>query len=61
MSRARRSLRKRKGGQTRAIMKVLGRGALLLAAGAFNLAMWLFGALWRCSAFCRRSRRPPSG
>lgn len=34
-----------KGGQTRAIFKMLGRGALLLAAGAFNLASWLFGAL----------------
>ena len=34
-----------KGGQTRAILKVLGRGALLLAAGTFNLAMWVFGAL----------------
>jgi hypothetical protein len=34
-----------KGGQTRAILKLLGRGALLLAAGAFNLASWIFGAL----------------
>src|SRR6185312_2051516 len=34
-----------KGGQTRAILKILGRGALLLAAGAFNLTMWVFGAL----------------
>jgi hypothetical protein len=34
-----------KGGQTRAILKVLGRGALLLAAGAFNLSLWLFSAL----------------
>jgi hypothetical protein len=34
-----------KGGQTRAILKILGRGALLLAAGAFNLSMWVFGAL----------------
>ncbi|HEV7881683.1 hypothetical protein [Bradyrhizobium sp.] len=34
-----------KGGQTRAIMKLLGRGALLLAAGAFNLALWIFWAL----------------
>ena len=34
-----------KGGQTRAILKTLGRGALLLAAGAFNLTMWVFGAL----------------
>jgi hypothetical protein len=34
-----------KGGQTRAILKVLGRGALLLAAGAFDLSLWVFGAL----------------
>jgi hypothetical protein len=34
-----------KGGQTRAILKLLGRGALLLAAGAFNLALWVFWAL----------------
>jgi hypothetical protein len=34
-----------KGSQTRAILKVLGRGALLLAAGAFNLTLWVFGAL----------------
>ena len=34
-----------KGGQTRAILKMLGRGALLLAAGAFDLTLWLFGAL----------------
>ena len=34
-----------KGGQTRAIVKILGRGALLLTAGAFNLAWWVFAAL----------------
>ena len=34
-----------KGGQTRAILKLLGRGALLLAAGAFNLSLWVFSAL----------------
>jgi hypothetical protein len=34
-----------KGGQTRAIMNILGRGALLLVAGAFNLSLWVFGAL----------------
>jgi hypothetical protein len=34
-----------RGGQTRAILKILGRGALLLAAGAFDLTLWLFGAL----------------
>jgi hypothetical protein len=33
------------GGRTRAILKVLGRGALLLAAGAFDLTLWVFGAL----------------
>jgi hypothetical protein len=35
-----------KGGQTRAILKLLGRGALLLAAGAFDLVWWVFGALF---------------
>jgi hypothetical protein len=35
-----------KGGQTRAILKMLGRGTLLLAAGAFDLSLWLFGALF---------------
>ncbi|HEY0909832.1 MAG TPA: hypothetical protein VGD75_06320, partial [Bradyrhizobium sp.] len=34
-----------KGGQTRAILKLLGRGALLLAAGAFDLTLWVFSAL----------------
>jgi hypothetical protein len=38
-------LAEKKGNQTRAILKILGRGALLLAAGAFNLTWWLFGAL----------------
>lgn len=35
-----------KGNQTRAILKLLGRGALLLASGMFDLALWLFGALF---------------
>lgn len=34
-----------KGSQTRAILKLLGRGALLLAVGSFNLTLWVFGAL----------------
>jgi hypothetical protein len=38
-------LAKSKGGQTRAILKMLGRGALLLATGAFDLTLWVFGAL----------------
>ncbi|HKO69896.1 MAG TPA: hypothetical protein VJV58_03085 [Bradyrhizobium sp.] len=33
------------GGKTRAILKLLGRGALLLAVGAFDLTMWIMGAL----------------
>ena len=35
-----------KGGQTRAILKMFGRGALLLAAGAFDLSLWVLGALF---------------
>jgi len=38
-------LARAKGGQTRAILKILGRGALLLATGAFNLTLWVFSAL----------------
>src|SRR5450432_3734849 len=38
-------LARTKGGQTRAILKILGRGALLLAAGAVNMTLWMFGAL----------------
>lgn len=34
-----------KGSQTRAYMKMFGRGALLLAVGAFNLTMWVFWAM----------------
>lgn len=37
-------LAEKKGSQTRAIVKMLGRGALLLTAGAFNLAWWVFAA-----------------
>ena len=38
-------LAEKKGGQTRALLKMFGRGALLLAAGAFNMAMWILWAL----------------
>jgi hypothetical protein len=34
-----------RGGMTRASLKLLGRGALVLAAGAFDLTMWIMGAL----------------
>ncbi len=33
------------GGKTRAILKILGRGALLLAGGVFDLALWVLSAL----------------
>ena len=39
------ALAEKKGGKTRAILKTLGRGAILLSVGSFNLAMWVFGAL----------------
>jgi len=35
-----------KGNQTRAILKILGRGALLLMTGMFDIALWLLGALF---------------
>jgi len=34
------------GGKTRALIKLFGRSALLLATGAFDLALWVFGALF---------------
>jgi hypothetical protein len=39
------------GGKTRAILKLFGRGALLLVAGAFNLSFWLFGAVMTLFGF----------
>jgi hypothetical protein len=40
-----------KGGQTRAILKLLGRGSLWLLAGAFDLSLWVFGALFALFGF----------
>jgi hypothetical protein len=34
------------GGKTRALIKLLGRGALLLTTGAFDLLLWVFGAMF---------------
>jgi len=34
------------GGKTRALIKLFGRGALLLTTGAFDLLLWVFGALF---------------
>ena len=50
-SRAPRGSPKPKAAQTRAIIKILGRGALLLTAGAFNLALWIFGAVFALFGF----------
>ena len=39
-------LAEKSGGKTRALIKMLGRGALLLTTGAFDLLLWVFGALF---------------
>ncbi len=41
-----------KGGKTRAIVKLLGRAAIVLTAGAFDLALWLFWAAITLFGFC---------
>src|SRR6185312_6513670 len=38
-------LAEKKGGKTRAILKTLGRGAIFLSLGTFNLALWVLGAI----------------
>lgn len=38
-------LAEKKGGKTRAILKTLGRGAILMSLATFNLAVWIMGAL----------------
>ena len=46
-----------KGGKTRAIIKVLGRGAILLSTGLFNLAWWMFWALFNLLALVAALKR----
>lgn len=50
-----------KGIKMRAVIKLLGRGAILLTTGVFNLAMWVFWAvvnlLMLCAAIKRASER----
>ncbi len=46
-----------KGGKTRAILKLLGRGAIMLTVGAFNLAMWIFWAVLTVLGFVSSMRR----
>jgi len=40
------------GGKTRAIVKLLGRAAIVLTATAFDLALWLFWAAFAVLGFC---------
>jgi hypothetical protein len=50
-----------KGGKTRAIVKVLGRGAIMLGTALFDLAWWVFWAIvnlfWLCAAIKRAAER----
>lgn len=46
-----------KGGKTRAIVKVLGRGAITLTYGAFQIASWIFWALLNVVALCAALKR----
>jgi hypothetical protein len=46
-----------KGTKTRAIVKLLGRGAIVLTGVLFDLALWVFWALLNLLAFCAASKR----
>jgi len=46
-----------KGSRTRAILKLAGRGAILLTLGTFNLTMWLFWALLTIFGFAASLKR----
>lgn len=46
-----------KGTKTRAIVKLLGRGAIFLATSTFTLASWVFWALLNLFGFCAACKR----
>ena len=46
-----------KGTKTRAIVKLLGRGAIALTSSLFTLASWMFWALFNLLAFCAACKR----
>jgi hypothetical protein len=46
-----------KGTKTRAIVKLLGRGAIVLTGALFDLALWIFWALLNVLAFCVACKR----
>jgi hypothetical protein len=46
-----------RGDRTRAILKTAGRAAIVLPVAAFDLALWLFGALCTALGFCASIKR----
>jgi hypothetical protein len=50
-----------KGGKTRAIVKLLGRGAIVLAASAVDLSLWVFWAVLALVGFCSSCKRCAEG
>ncbi|MCZ7661077.1 MAG: hypothetical protein M5U07_26165 [Xanthobacteraceae bacterium] len=46
-----------KGSRTRAIVKLLGRGAIVLTTALFDLALWVFWALLNLAGFCVALKR----
>jgi hypothetical protein len=46
-----------KGGKTRAILKLAGRGAIVLTANVFSLAMWMFWAIFSLLGFVSSLKR----
>jgi hypothetical protein len=45
------ALAEKKGGKTRAILKTLGRGAIVLSVASFNLGLWVLSAILTLFAF----------
>jgi hypothetical protein len=50
-------LAEKEGSRTRAILKTLGRGAIMLTASAFDLSMWILGALFTLLSFVASLKR----
>ncbi|MGC1446707.1 MAG: hypothetical protein WA837_14665 [Xanthobacteraceae bacterium] len=50
-----------KGGKTRAIVKILGRGAIVLAASALDLSLWVFWAALALFGFCSSCKATVEG
>jgi hypothetical protein len=45
------------GGKTRAVLKLGGRAAIMLTAGAFNLFSWMLAAVMTLFGFCSSCKR----